>query len=325
MNDDRLVRILCIDGGGIRGMVPTIMLTALQERLDRPVVEYFDVVAGTSTGGLLAAGLCAPADPGGPRYTLEDILGFYTRDCHRIFHRSTVWKIESVDGMAKPKYPADGIEGFLQDRFGDLELKDALRHLVLMSYDIRRREPWFFCSSRASRDPACNFLVRDACRASTAAPTFFPAAQVTSMAGESHELIDGGVCANDPVLAGFAEAETLFPGCRAQIVSLGTGNVTRSLDGSEAANWGAAGWALHILDLLSDGQSRMSEACMRSLMRRAHPHGSDYWRLQPELPPDLGHMDDTNAAHLDGLERVTRAYCRQQAATLEAIAAAIAG
>ena len=121
----------------------------------------------------------------------------------------------------------------------------------------------FFRSSRASRDPAYNFLVRDACRASTAAPTFFPAAQVTSMAGEAHELIDGGVCANDPVLAGFAEAESLFPGCRAQIVSLGTGNVTRSLDGKEAANWGAAGWALHILDLLSDGQSRMSEACMR--------------------------------------------------------------
>jgi hypothetical protein len=78
-------------------------------------------------------------------------------------------------------------------------------------------------------------------------------------------------------------------------------------------------------DLLSDGQSRMSEACVGRLMRRAHPHGSDYWRLQPDLPPDLGHMDDTDPAHLKGLEQVTRAYCTREAATLDTIAAAIAG
>ena len=126
------------------------------------------------------------------------------------------------------------------------------------------------------------------------------------------------------MLAGFAEAETLFPGCRTQIVSLGTGNVTRPLDGKDAADWGAAGWALHILDVLGDGQSRMSEACVGRLMRRGHPHGSDYWRLQPDLPADLGHMDDTDAAHLDGLQGVTWDYCHREADTLEAIAAAIA-
>ena len=319
-----VVRILCVDGGGIRGIVPTVMLTALQARLSRPVVEYFDVIAGTSTGGLLAAGLCVPDGDGKPRYTLEEILSFYTEDCHRIFHRDLAWKLTSLWGLLRPKYTGRGIEGFLEDRFAGMELKDALKPLVLMSYSISTREPWFFSSRLAATDPAHNFLVRHACRATTAAPTFFPAAVIASLAGVQHELIDGGVCANDPVLGGFAEAETLHPTARVQVLSLGTGNVTRPLDARLAKNWGAGDWALRLLDVLSDGQSRMSEACVGRLVRRTHPGGADYWRLQPKLPRHLGHMDDTTPAHLAGLQQVTRDFCTEYAADLDAIAAALA-
>lgn len=317
------VRILCVDGGGIRGIVPTVMLAALQERLERPVVEYFDVVAGTSTGGLLAAGLCVPDGQGGPRYTLEEILSFYTDDCHRIFHRDLPWKIASLWGLLRPKYTGRGIEGFLEDRFAGMELKDALKPLLLVSYSISAREPWFFSSRRAATDPAQNFLVRHACRATTAAPTFFPAAVVPSLAGIQHELIDGGVCANDPVLGAFAEAENLSPGARVQVLSLGTGNVTKPLNARHARNWGAGDWALRILDVLGDGQSRMSEVCVGRLVRRSHAEGAEYWRLQPKLPPDLGQMDDLRPEHLAGLQRVTREFCTASATELDAIAAAL--
>lgn len=323
MEATRPVRLLSIDGGGIRGIVPTVMLMALQERLARPVVEYFDVVAGTSTGGLLAAGLCVPDGQGGPKFGLEEILGFYTRDGRRIFSRSLAWKVESLEGMARPKYPADGMEAFLAERFGDLALKQALKPLVLMSYDIEAREPWFFSSSRAATDPDYDFLMRDACRATTAAPTYFPAAVVESRGGVRRTLVDGGVCANDPVLGGFAEAETLHPGRPVQILSLGTGNVTRPLDARHARHWGAAEWALHILDVLGDGQSRMSERCMARLMRREDAMGSAYWRLQPTLPADLGPMDDSSAGHVDALQGVARRYALEVAGRLDALAAAL--
>ena len=162
-----------MDGGGIRGIVPATLLIALQERLSRPLVACFDIVAGTSTGGLVASALCAPDAAGASRYSPQQILDFYKQDCHQIFQRSELWTIESLDGMRRPKYPADGIEAFLADRFGDLQLKDALRPLVIVSYDLTSRAPWIFSSVLAADDPARNYLVRDACRATTAAPTYF--------------------------------------------------------------------------------------------------------------------------------------------------------
>jgi patatin-like phospholipase/acyl hydrolase len=312
--------VLAIDGGGIRGIVPTVLLMALQERLERPVVDYFDIVAGTSTGGLLASALCAPGEADRPPYTLEEILGFYTQDCRQIFHRSESWKLLSLDGMAKPKYPAEGMDAFLRQRFGELRLSGVAKPLVLVSYDIHRRQPWVFNSILAARDELRDFLLRDACRATTAAPTYFPAALIRSMAGTEHALVDGGVCANDPVLAGFVVADRHFPGRPLRVLSLGTGNLTQPISGAEAQHWGIAGWALHILEVLADGQSSMSETSLHRLLGARSSDGSTYRRLQPVLPSDLGRLDDTTPENVSGLERVTRAYCEENAETLEEIA-----
>ncbi len=321
MSDGAPVKVLAIDGGGIRGIVPTLLLMALQERLQRPVVDYFDIVAGTSTGGLLASGLCAPGADGRPRYGLEKILGFYTQDCHQIFHRSEAWKVLSVDGMAKPKYPADGMEAFLRDRFGDLRLSDACKPLVLVSYDLERRVPMIFSSLLAAQDLDRDFLLRDACRATTAAPTYFPAALVKSLAGRERALVDGGVCANDPVLAGFVTADRHFPGRPVRVLSLGTGNLTGPIDGQAAQHWGVAGWALHILEVLADGQSAMSDASFHRMLGG----GPAYHRLQPRLPAGLGRLDDTSRANIEGLQRSTREFCMERAAELDEIATQLAG
>jgi hypothetical protein len=324
MSELRPVRILAVDGGGIRGIVPATVLVELQRRLPRPIVDYFDVVAGTSTGGLVASAVCAPGPAGGPRYTPQQILEFYVRDCRQIFHRSPWWFIESLGGLRRPKYPARGIEAFLSDRFGDTELRHALKPLVMVSYDLTRRAPWVFSSVLAAEEASRNYLLRDACRASTAAPTYFPAATVRSFAGDSREVVDGGVCANDPVLAAFVVAERLHPGRPLALVSLGTGNFTNPIDGAAAKRWGLGGWAWKLLDLLSDGQSAMSEATMRRLLGVAARADSHYHRVQPDLPAGLGRMDDTSPENVAGLERITREHCLQHAAQLDLIAAEIA-
>lgn len=323
MSAARPVRILAVDGGGIRGIVPATVLVELQRRLPRPIVEYFDVVAGTSTGGLVASAVCAPAESGGPRYTAEQILEFYVQDCRQIFERSAWWTLRSLDGLLRPKYPARGIDAFLQARFGDLELQHALKPLVMVSYDLVQRAPWVFSSVLAAKEPARNYLLRDACRASTAAPTYFPAATVRSFAGDSRELIDGGVCANDPVLAAFVVAERLYPGRPLLLVSLGTGNFTDPIDGAAAKRWGIGGWAWRLLDLLSHGQSTMSEATMRRLLGVSVRAGSHYFRLQPDLPANLGRMDDTSGQNVAGLGQVTRDYCRHQDHLLREVADAL--
>ena len=322
MNDPRPVRILAVDGGGIRGIVPATLLIELQQRLaGRTLVECFDVIAGTSTGGLVAAAVCAPDAAGKPRYTPAQILEFYVHDCTQIFRRNLAWTLSSLDGLRRPKYPAAGMEAFLAARFGDLQLKDALRPLLLVSYDLANRAPWVFSSVLAAEAAGRNYLVRDACRATTAAPTYFPAATARSFDGDSRELVDGGVCANDPALAAFVVADRLFPGRPVSIVSLGTGNVSLPIDGAAARRWGVLGWAAHLLDLLTTGQSAMSEASLRRLVGVTARDGSRYVRLQPDLPRHLGRMDDTSPENVGGLQRVTREYCAANAALLDSIAA----
>lgn len=320
---ERAVRILAVDGGGIRGIVPAIMLEALQRRLERPVSDYFDVIAGTSTGGLIAAALCAPGPDGGPRYDTGQILGFYTDDCREIFHRSLWHTLVSIDGLRRPKYPSSGMRRFLSERFGDLQLAEARRLLMLVTYDITRRRPFVFCSARAVESAAKNFRVSDACLATTAAPTYFPAAAIESLAGAERHFVDGGVCSNDPMLPAFVEADKEFPGRPVLMVSLGTGNLTDPLGIRGTRRWGAVRWATQILDVLMDGQSGMSENCLDHLVKSRERAGSAYFRLQPDIPPGLGRLDDTSAGNVAGLQAVAAAYCRDQSAVLDGIASAL--
>lgn len=320
----RPVRILAVDGGGIRGLVPAVLLCELQQRLgERPIGDYFDVIAGTSTGGLIAAGLCYPGDASGREYGTRDILSFYTDDCREIFHRSLLHRIISLWGLLRPKYPASGMERFLEDRFQDRELSQARRLLMLVTYDIEHRRPFVFCSARAVETAEKNYLFRDACRATTAAPTFFPSAPIRNCAGEERHFIDGGVCSNDPMLPAFVEADKEFPGRAVLMVSLGTGNLTESLVRQRAHRWGSIRWATRILDVLMDGQSGMSENSLEHLVKSRDRSGSQYFRLQPDIPTGLGRMDDTSSANVEGLQQVTRQYCRDHETTLDAIAAAL--
>jgi uncharacterized protein len=119
-------------------------------------------------------------------------------------------------------------------------------------------------------------------------------------------------------------AERLFPGRPLSLVSLGTGNFTHPIDGAAAKRWGLSGWAWRLLDLLSDGQSAMSEATMHRFLSTDFCAHSHYHRLQPDLPPGLGHMDDTSHDNLAGLERTTRDYCAKHAHRLASIAEELA-
>lgn len=319
--DLRPVRVLAVDGGGIRGIVPSVLLVALQERLPRPISDFFDVIAGTSTGGMIAAALCAPGDGDAPRYAARDILELYTDDCRQIFRRSLFHAVVSLDGLRRPKYPASGISRFLEKVFGDMTLAKARSLLMLVTYDIEHRRPFVFSSARAREDTAKDFLVREACRATTAAPTFFPAATITSLDGTVRHFVDGGVCSNDPTLPAFVEADQEFPGRPVTLVSLGTGNITESLELRRARHWGAVGWATRILEVLTDGQSGMSEQSLKHLAKSRDRTGSSYVRFQPDIPPGLGRMDDTSHANVRGLVDLAQGYCSVQGAELDRVAA----
>ena len=163
-------KILSIDGGGIRGIIPAMVLAEIEEMTGVPTAENFDLIAGTSTGGILALGLSRPDDEGNARFSAEDLVDIYENRGREIFDRS-FWKgVTSVGGLTDEMYSHAGLEDVLGIYFEETLLGDALTNTMVTSYDIEAREPIFL---RSWRPEYAEVSMRDAARATSAAPTFF--------------------------------------------------------------------------------------------------------------------------------------------------------
>jgi predicted acylesterase/phospholipase RssA len=308
-----------VDGGGIRGLVPALVIAELERRLqdasgeERRVSDYFHLFAGTSTGGLIALSLTAPdpGSPGRPRVRGEQLATFYTEDGPKIFRRSLVQRLVTVDGWAAPKYTLAALKAAIENRLGPTRLESALRDLVVASYDMTAREPYFFKRWRARESAERNQPLIDAALATSAAPTYFPAHEVAGRA-----LVDGGVFAANPVIAAIAEAlkrtgdepANLTPD-DLLVVSLGTGLYEQGFSTAQVSGWGKIGWIVPrgddppILSAMLGGASDGADHWAHMLLN--HTPGDDlpepteigrgprYFRLQVPLHASIA-MDDAS-------------------------------
>lgn len=315
------MRILSIDGGGVRGLIPAMVLADLEARTGRRVHELFDLIAGTSTGGVLALALTSAGKEGLPA-TAQDLLGLYVEEGPKIFDRSVFDRIRSVEGAIDEKYPSAGVEEVLGRYFGDVRLRDALTPVMVTAYETRLRSPFFFRSQRAKDDPAYDYPVRDAARATSAAPTYFEPPLVTNdSSGEQWSLVDGGIFANSPAMCAMVDARRLFHADERQIVvlSLGTGEATEALEHARIKDWGALQWLRPVIDIIFDGVADVTSFQLGELLDPKH-----YWRLQTHLHNASDHLDDARPENLEHLALDARALIKRESAQLEVIAAALA-
>src|ERR1700730_10088469 len=165
------MKILYSDVRGIRGIIPALVLAEIEERTGRRVAELFDLIAGTSTGGILAAALTRPAEEGGdgPRYTARDLIGLYEAEGPEIFDRTLLKRIHSVDGLLDERYDSKGLDSALDAYLGRVKLSEAVTDVLITAYEIEHRFAFFFRSSRARTDPSYDFTLADATRATAAA------------------------------------------------------------------------------------------------------------------------------------------------------------
>lgn len=290
-------RILSIDGGGIRGIIPALLLAAIERITKRHVADLFDMIAGTSTGGILALGLVKPSGNGTPQYTASSLATLYSQQGARIFKRSRM----PLKNLWGPKYASDGIESVLAEYFGDAQLSDAIKPVLVTAADNERRKPFFFRSEEAKTDPTEQFLMRDAARATSAAPTFFaPHYLENSSRPRPLSLIDGGVHSNHPGMAALVDAHAMWPGEEYFMVSLGTGQQTKQIAHQDAAKWGLVGWAPNIMDTVLDGGPQTVDYQLRVIL---NGNGRQrYHRMQLTLMPEHAAMDDASARNLHALE-----------------------
>ena len=297
-----LVKILSIDGGGIRGIIPATVLTEIERRTGARIGELFDLIAGTSTGGILALGLVKPDSSGRPQYTAADLAELYEREGHRIFERSLWHEIVAMDNLLDEKYPVAGLEAVLEQYFGEARLRDAVTEVLVPSYELETREPWFFARHKARADAAYDFPMRYVARATSAAPTYFEPLELT-VTKPPGAFVDGGVFANNPTMCGYVEAKELHPEADdVLVVSVGTGEYTRPIRYAEAKDWGLARWAKPILDVVFDGVSKTVDHQMGLLCRDSDGGDPRYYRIQTELDRGSDDMDNTTPANLAALK-----------------------
>ena len=188
-------KILSIDGGGIRGIIPGMLLVALERRLKRQtnnpeaaIVDYFDFFAGTSTGGILTCLLLCPSDehPNRPRFSAQEALDLYISHGSAIFQAGFFRRLVAKFGLLSERYPSATLEHILSTYFGETRLSQLLKPCIVTAYNIELRKTHFFRQQTAiSRGDTRDFLLRDVCRATSAAPTYFSVAEVFSLPGRS--------------------------------------------------------------------------------------------------------------------------------------------
>jgi hypothetical protein len=267
------IRILALDGGGIRGILSARLLQEIEQRTQRPAIELFHLVAGTSIGGITACGLLS----GKSAKALGDL---YATTGGEIFGHSLWRTVTTLDNLAGPKYAPTALEIILKQALGDTWLSETRgAELLVTSYCIRlskpvpldggavqtTRMPYFFKTWKArgtfldpgDEAPALDFRLREIARATSAAPTYFPPAMITNRRGETYAMVDGGVFANNPAMCALASARRLYRGHAARflLVSLGTGSLERSIDADAAVKWGEVSWLHPILNILMDGNA----------------------------------------------------------------------
>lgn len=292
-----VIKALSLDGGGIRGIIPAMVLAKIEELAGEPIHRLFDLVAGNSTGGILALGLTKP-NP----LTADEMVELYVKNGADIFKRS----IFRLDGWLDEKYSSGSIEKILEASFRNNELREALVEVVVLSYDIENRIPHFFKSRKAKFARDSNFYLRDVARATSAAPSYFEPARVRPAhdgARVQYALVDDGVVANNPALCVYTEARNSPSFASSDdilLVSIGTGKHKRAIPYRDARQWGKGQWATRIIDVVFDGTNSATETFIELLLPPVNGERR-YFRFQASLDLASDDFDDTSEKNIQNL------------------------
>lgn len=309
--------ILSIDGGGIRGIIPAVILSSMTEYLksrgdSRPLYSHFDLIAGTSTGALLALGLAldtpgAKKEDGKKVAVTRHVNGFFRRTeiTEGFIERTTdpsYFKTLYFENARKifssrnrlfttvftDKYDSSSLEKFLRDTFQDIRLRDALVPVMVVSYNCIEGQGTVLSSWNGWKDTSA----AEAARASSAAPLYFSPLYTLTPEGKDAALLDGGVIANNPALMAYKEARKLYPSCRHfHILSLSTARGIYRFNPKEALN-GVAGWAEPVMKIYPNAQMDLVDQILSSL------DDVRYTRVNSTITKEKIRLDDTREESL---------------------------
>jgi patatin-like phospholipase/acyl hydrolase len=290
------MKVLAIDGGGIRGLIPALVLAEIETRTGRPISSLFDLVAGTSTGAIIACALTRPQP-----MPASQVAAIYEDEGPQIFDASLLKKVTSLGGVIDERYDARELVNSLERHLGETRLPDAVTGVLVTTYDLQARDALVL---RREDD----LRMVDAAHASSAAPTYFEPLRLGA-----RTLIDGGVFAINPAVLAYAEA-----GADVDVLaSVGTGQLTRPLPYDEVKGWGQLQWAKPIIDVVFDGSADAVDTVLGRLL------DDRYIRLQTRLDEASDDLDDASEANLAALRHEAEQLIARRSADIDRLCALI--
>lgn len=268
--------ILSLDGGGVRTIATITFLQKLENHLRVPLADKFDFFIGTSAGAISSLGLAVN------KMSAVDLMEIWSEENLNRTMTNSSWETHLGIMQINPKYTNEGKREVLEEFFGEKKIGDAVKPVAVTSYDIEKRTPVLLSSYG---DP--NISVVDAGDATSAAPVYYPTAEVGG-----RYLIDGGIVANHPVLHGYVEAKKIYPNTEFVVLSVGTGLNKRPLKGKDSMKWGLIGWMMHDLFGLMV-ESSMDHELAEELI------GKKYLRVNSALGRVNRRLDDNSDSNIE--------------------------
>ncbi|KAL5842934.1 hypothetical protein ACOSQ3_013537 [Xanthoceras sorbifolium] len=337
------ITVLSIDGGGVRGIIPATLLAFLESKfqdMDGPsarIADYFDVVAGTSTGGLITTMLTAPDSKNHTRpiYAAKDINDFYFEHCPQIFPQNSTIKLlssikNSIGSLVRQRYDGKYIRRITNQLLGEITVKDTLTNVVIPTFDIKLLQPVIFSTNDAKESGLKNARLADICIGTSTAPTYLPphyfhTKDATTRETHRFGLIDGGVVANDPTLVAISHIlKEVFKhnsdfidikpmdSRHMLVLSLGTGAANKQdikYSAVKASKWGSLNWVYDwgnkpLFDIFGDASCDMVDFHVSTLFQ-TFGCKENYLRIQDDtLAGDAKSVDMSTKENMQRLKEI---------------------
>ncbi|TKY68912.1 Patatin protein 1 [Spatholobus suberectus] len=297
------ISILSIDGGGIRGIIPATVLDYLDKALKAKdpttsLAHYFDVIAGTSTGGIMIAMLAAPnsSDTNRPLFTPSEVVHSWIPTC--------------------PWYDGKFLRNITGELLKETRLSQTLTNVVIPTFDQKKLKPVIFSNYKLETDPHLDAKLSDICIGTSAAPGYLPLHQFKND-GVEFNLLDGALAANNPALVAVSEVIQHNAHKEILLLSLGTGKtkVEKLYDAADDIKGECqTGWLFWNSGVFGESSTDMIHYYLAATVFPGLMPENNYLRIQEyNLDPSMQAMDNVDIKNMDKLEKVGNKLLHQKA------------
>jgi patatin-like phospholipase/acyl hydrolase len=328
-----LKHILSIDGGGIRGILPAAILAHLEKLAQKEsgnprlrIAHLFDLLAGTSAGGILTALYLAPCedDKSQPRYTAQQVLDFYCQLGPMIFRKPLGYLLRSAGGLLRSRYNEQALYEFSREIIGDSYVSEVMKDCLVTAYDLSSRKALLFGKHATVKyGNMADYKLCDIACATSAAPSYFIPAKIPARDGGERHLADGGVYANNPSMCALVEAFKIWPGKpleKMTMLSVGCGKVVRPYHHHKTRNFGYIHWLNPILDILMSSVAETTDYQVMQMFQISGVPGN-YTRIEPPMLNADSRIDNANDKNILRLRSAAQNYIDHNQLLLDKICA----